>query len=127
MFRAAFFTFAALVVGLFGLSLLFADLGPGESFTGRIVMLVITLLLSGLVIGFFNPGAWFLAGLTAWGSVLIGAAGIVAGDNRVESFGMLLLPLGLALVSGYAGALLSKSQAFRKLPRLFRRDRRSSS
>jgi len=39
--RIAGFSIAALVIGFFGMSLSFSDIGPGETFLNRFVMAVI--------------------------------------------------------------------------------------
>ena len=67
----------ALVIGLFGLSLLFSDLGPGETWANRVIMLVALYAVSGLIIGYINPKLWMIAGLTAWGTVLLGIVGLI--------------------------------------------------
>lgn len=67
----------ALLLGFFGLSLLFSDLGPGETWVGRFVALAVLYVVSGLIIGYVNPKLWMLAGLTAWGAVLIGIVALM--------------------------------------------------
>lgn len=85
--RAAGVAVAALAIGLgfVGLSLLFSDLGPGESGLGRILLTGAFFFFSGLVIGYVAPRRWWLAGLTAWGGVLLGAAGLVSGGPRTDA------------------------------------------
>jgi hypothetical protein len=67
----------ALVIGLFGLSLLFSDLGPGETWANRVIMLVALYAVSGLIIGYINPKLWMIAGLTAWGAALLGIVALM--------------------------------------------------
>ena len=67
----------ALVIELFGLSLLFSDLGPGETWANRVIMLVALYAVSGLIIGYINPKLWMIAGLTARGTVLLGIVGLI--------------------------------------------------
>ena len=44
----------ALILGVFGLSLVFSDEGPDESTFGRVILGVGFFLLVGLIIGFMN-------------------------------------------------------------------------
>ena len=67
----------ALVIGLFGLSLLFSDLGPGETWANRVIMLVALYAVSGLIIGYINPKLWMITGLTAWGAALLGIVALM--------------------------------------------------
>jgi hypothetical protein len=87
--KGVVFAVLALVLGFFGLSLLFSDLGPGESWTDRLAITAAFYVASGLVIGYLNPKLWMIAGLTAWGAVLLGIVGLinvlVAGQARAGS------------------------------------------
>ena len=67
----------ALVIGLFGLSLLFSDLGPGETWANRVIMLVALYAVSGLIIGYINPKLWMITGLTARGAALLGIVALM--------------------------------------------------
>ncbi len=67
----------ALALGFVGLSFLFSDLGPGETWAGRFIGLTVLYLGSGLVIGYVNPKLWMIAGLTAWGALLLGIVGLI--------------------------------------------------
>ncbi len=68
----AFASLALVLGGIFGLSMVFSDIGPGESETRRIVVATLFFFLSGLGIGYLNPRAWTVSGLTAWGGRLNG-------------------------------------------------------
>lgn len=100
--------FAVLGIGLgfFGLSLLFSDLGPGETQASRNATVAIFTFLSGLFMGYFNPKVWFLAGLVAWGGALLGIGGLTS--NPVSALGVMLLSLGPALLGGYIGGLIGR-------------------
>jgi hypothetical protein len=67
----------ALALGFFGLSFLFSDLGPGETWTSRFIGLAVLYLGSGFIIGYVNPKLWMIAGLTAWGALLLGIVALI--------------------------------------------------
>jgi hypothetical protein len=122
--RVLLFGLIALLLGLFGLSLFFSDLGPGETWTRRLVIAALLFFLSGLFIGYLNPKLWIIAGLTAWGPVLFGSTGLInilsgavpsLGIVWVQVLAMLLLPLGLALLGAYVGALVGRKHLIRRL------------
>ena len=116
------FSILALVLGIGGWYFVFSDLSLDESLTMRIVTATIFFFLSGFAIGYFNPKAWMLSGLTAWSGVIMG--GIITlgaiGKYGGNAFGaqeppyisagltMLFIPLGLALTGGYAGKIFGK-------------------
>ena len=110
----------ALIVGIFGLSLVFVDLGPDGLTFGRVILGVGFFLLVGLIIGFINPKGWWISGFAAWGGILIGGFITI---NAIKKYGgdawsaneppyilsglaLLFFPLGLALVGGYLGKFL---------------------
>lgn len=113
------FVLLGIALGFFGLSLLFSDLGPGETITSRLTTAGLFYLASGMLIGFFNASLWPIAGVIAWGAIILGLGGFFGG--RPDLFEDLLLP-AVALVptflGGYLGALLNRKRVF---PRLFRR------
>jgi hypothetical protein len=115
--RSLAFAMIALVLGFFGLSLVFSDTGPGESDARRVVVATFFFFLCGFGLGFFNPKAWAVAGLAAWGAVLVRGLSIpgavVARDRPLMVFGLavLFLPLVLTLAGGYAGKLLAGRRA----------------
>ncbi|MDI1241242.1 MAG: hypothetical protein PSX80_04910, partial [bacterium] len=102
----------ALILGFFGLSLVFSDLGPNESWQIRLSIGVVYFFLCGLGFGFAFPNVWPLAALIAWGGLLFGGFLLLAALKKygLEAFaaqeppsispGLVLLaaPLGLALV-----------------------------
>jgi len=112
----------AMVLGFFGLSLVFSDLGPNESWQIRLSIGVVYFFLCGLGFGFAFPNVWPLAALIAWGGLLFGGflllaalkkSGLEAFDSQNPPYispGLLLLcgPLSLALVGGYAGKHLNR-------------------
>ena len=122
MSKSLIFTILALFLGVVGWYFIFADLTSSESWISRILIASLFFFLSGLAIGFFNPGAWMISGLTAWGSILMGIF-IIFGAIRQHGSGafgaqeppyisaglfMLFIPLGMALIGGFVGKLLSK-------------------
>lgn len=105
----------ALLAGLIGLSLFFSDLGPGETWTERLAIAGLLFFGVGLLLGLFHQRAWALSGLTAWGALFLGLVGLLTAPSKglattewLETLGLLLLPLGLALAGGYLGALVAR-------------------
>jgi peptidoglycan/LPS O-acetylase OafA/YrhL len=121
------FAILALVLGIIGLSMVFSNLGPSESETGRVITAAIFFFLCGLGIGYFNPRAWIISGLSAWGSISFGLLMVLSaigkyGNNAFAaqkppyiSVGLviLLLPVSLSLLGGYIGQRLKNNQAIR--------------
>jgi hypothetical protein len=95
----------ALVIGFFGLSLVFSDLGPGETDLARTLATVATFVggafLTGLIVG---RRLWPLSLLSAWGPILLGL---------VSPRAFLLVNVGppilLALLGGYASVLAARA------------------
>ena len=108
------FSILALVIGFFSMTLFFSDLGPGDTLFSRFVIAVILNLVVGLIIGFFNPKMWMLAGLVSWGTVMIGLIGLVRGEDVGSSFLMVVLSLGSSLLGGFLGSYVSKKLKHRK-------------
>ncbi len=112
----------ALLLGVFGLALVFSDLGSSEAWQERVFVATLFFFLCGLGIGFFNPELWIIAGLSAWGGIIMGGfivlmaisrygnAAFSAQEPPYISVGliMLFIPLGLTLIGGYIGRLLSQ-------------------
>lgn len=61
----------ALAAGFFGLSHVFSDLGPEETWPGRLAITLFMFVSVGFIIGCVNPRPWVLGGLSAWGVVLL--------------------------------------------------------
>ena len=112
--RIAGFSITALVVGFFGLSLFFSDLGPGETLFSRSVTAVILYFAVGLIIGFFNPKVWILAGLVSWGGVILGVLGLARGEDAGLSLLMVVLSLGPSLLGGFLASYASTKLLRRK-------------
>lgn len=112
--RITGFSIAALVIGFFGLSLFFSDLGPGETFFSRFVTAVILYFVVGLIIGFFNPKVWMLAGLVSWGAVMLGLIGLARQVDVGLSLLMVVLSLGPSLFGGFLASYASKKLLRRK-------------
>jgi hypothetical protein len=112
----------ALMLGFFGLALVFSDLGANERWLARVVVATLFFFLCGLGIGFLNPELWITAGLSAWGGILMGGFIVLMAIGRYGSAAfdaqeppyisagltMLFIPLGLTLIGGYIGKLLSQ-------------------
>jgi hypothetical protein len=94
------FTVVAVLLGFLGLPLFFAD---GPSLSERFVVAAIAYPLFGFVTGYFNTRAWMIAGLAAWGPMLLGILSLIS-QLSVLALGLLLLPLGLVLLGGYVGS-----------------------
>ena len=112
----------ALTLGFFGLALVFSDSGASEEWLVRVLVAALFFFLSGLGIGFINPELWIIAGLSAWGGILMGGFIVLMALGRYGSAAfdaqeppyisagltMLFVPLGLTLIGGYIGKLLSQ-------------------
>lgn len=85
--KGIIFAVIAIILGLIGFSLFFSDLGSQESEVNRIVIIVLFFFVSGLVIGYFNPRIWMLAGLTAWLCVLFGGGVLLRGATKQGDLG----------------------------------------
>ncbi|MDZ4296305.1 MAG: DUF192 domain-containing protein [Patescibacteria group bacterium] len=106
----------ALALGFFGLSFLFADFGPGETTTSRIISAALFFVVVALPIGYLNERRWWLAGLVGWGSAIAGlfplAGGLALGNWRQALQSLIFFgPLLLALGSGYGGAVIRRRKA----------------
>ncbi len=116
------FAVIALLLGSFTYVLAYADLGLGESWLARAIVAALFFFLCGFGLGFFNPDGWIIAGLTAWGCVILGVLSLVSSVRPRESIGvipqeppfiyagliLLFIPAGLALVGGYIGKTVSR-------------------
>ena len=101
------------MLGFSGLSLLFSDLGPGETYVSRALIAGLFFFLASLFIGYFNPSRWWLSGLVAWGGVFLGIGALLGSPGKgakefLLSLGVLVLPLGISLFGGKRGAKLNK-------------------
>jgi hypothetical protein len=111
----------ALVLGVFGLALVFSDLGPQEAWPFRVAVAAIYFLLCGLGIGYLSQNHWFIAGLSSWGGILFGGFLVIAALGRYGTSAfeakdppylssgliLLLVPIALSLLGGYIGQRLS--------------------
>jgi hypothetical protein len=112
----------ALALGFVGLAFVFSDLGASEAWLARVFVAALFFFLCGLGIGFINPELWIIAGLSAWGGILMGGFIVLMAIGRYGSAAfdaqeppyisagltMLFIPLGLTLIGGYIGKLLSQ-------------------
>lgn len=122
------FSILAFLLGVFGLVLVFSDLGSRESWTLRILVAALFFTLCGLGIGFCNPGGWIISGLTGWGGIFMGSLIVFAALRKYGRFAfnaqeppyisaglvMLFMPVGLALAGGYIGKLLKQKSSVTK-------------
>ncbi len=121
----------ALVVGFFQLAFSISDLGRGETIASRLITAGALSVLSGLVIGYFNPRAWLLAGLAAWATGPLGIAVLVSSlvsglsisglSTRTFSWTSVLWLMHpwVELLSSYFAARLREGQIVRRLARRF--------
>lgn len=112
----------ALILGFLGLALVFSDLETSDGWLARVIVAALFFFLCGLGIGFINPELWIIAGLSAWGGILMGGFIVLVSIGRYGSAAfdaqeppyisagliMLFIPLGLTLFGGYIGKLLSR-------------------
>lgn len=117
--KVALTVLCAVAVGLLGLALVFVDVAPTETAVGRVATGAALFLVAGLAVGFANPEgrAWLLAGLAAWGLVLLGGMGLwlsitspASGDAGLALL-FLLGPLAAALLGGWLGARARRRRA----------------
>ncbi len=105
----------ALGVGFIGLSLLFSDLGPAETIQQRLYITEGIYFAAGLAVGLITPEWWWLAGITAWGGVLLAIGGLFGGtDIRLALiFGVAsLIP---TFLGGFLGAQIRKRRLVQRL------------
>jgi len=92
----------------------------GVLFTGNFDPLLVSLslggyLLGGVMIGYFNPSRWAVAGVLAWPCVLQSLYNLVlaTADPAVQraapvAFIVLVVPLATALAGAYFGGLIAR-------------------
>ena|SRR3989304_1974493 len=105
--RVAGSVILSLILGSFGFSMLFSDLGSGETLVSRLMMTAMYFLLSGLLTGYFNPSAWLIAGIIGWGGVLLALQSLISGVLS-EALVLVLASLVPALLGGYLGRSLGQ-------------------
>ena len=115
--QAVLFGLAALVLGFVGVSLLFSDLGPGETMASRLFTAVIFFLVTSFAVSYFNPWHWWLGGLVSWGGVLLGVGGLIRGPT-IETLLYLLPSVAPSFVGAYLGGIVGEK---RLVGRLFQR------
>jgi hypothetical protein len=95
----------AVLLGLFGMMLMFSDLGPNETMLLRYLTIFIVFVFGGLIVGSIaGKRFWYLAALCSSAGVLFGCVTARFGFDRVLVFAM--LPLFLSLIGGYSSVLL---------------------
>ncbi len=107
--KQAGFGFAAVLLGVVGMDLILADLGPGETIAQRMLITGGFFFVSGLLFGVLNKRYWPGAALIAWGGVLAAIVGLIDPQTSIQtSMAVLSLTLGLALAGSFAGAWLAE-------------------
>jgi len=95
----------AFAIGFVEFGIFFSD---GADPTGRSPRLQIAIALcvaSGFLLAYFRPERWlFLALLSSWGAILLGAMGVAMGQERAISIA--LAPATAALLAGAAARWL---------------------
>ena len=81
-YKNAFSVIFAMLFGVFGLSLVFSDLGSGEAWWARVLVATFFFFFCGLAVGWFNPRFWIIAGLSAWGGILMGGLFVLASLSK---------------------------------------------
>lgn len=120
----------AVLFGIFGLVLVFSDLGPGEVWWERVLIAMLFFFFCGLAVGWFNPRFWIIAALSAWGGFLMGGslvffalskygkAAFDAQEPPYISVGLIMLffPVIFSLIGGHVGKLIGPHMAKAKRP-----------
>ena len=109
--RGAAATLVILATGGFGLVGLFSDVPPGASVVLRLLLLTLVQVLGAALVGLLLPRLWFVALLTAWGPVLLGAVGLYVKLRHETAFPrarFLILSLVLPPLLALAGGLLGR-------------------
>ena len=99
----------SIVFGLFGLSLLFSDLAPGESLLSRLVMAALFFLVTGIIIGYLNRTTWLISGLIGWGGVLLALQSLLnSAPNVLQTIILMFTSVVPAFLGGYLGSILGR-------------------
>lgn len=99
----------SIVFGLFGFSLLFSDLGPGETLLSRLLLAALVFLVAGAIIGYLNRKTWLLSGVAGGGGAMLALQTLVSRESDLlQTIVLLAVSPGAALLGGYLGNLLSK-------------------
>jgi len=111
--RGAPVLFLGLLAGTAGFSILFSDPSRGEGPIARVLMAMLLSGLAGLLVGFIQIKGWiFAATLSAWGSVVLGLAGLAMEQSL--AVGMIVLPLSFALAAGLVGSQIGRLRVERE-------------
>jgi len=84
--------------------------------THRLYVTEAVYFAAGLTIGLIKPGKWWLAGLTAWGGVLLAVAALF--NPVLDSwliFIFLIASLLPSFVGGYTGSFIGKRRLWQRL------------
>src|SRR5262245_60057274 len=108
----------AMIVGLFGLSAMFSDLGPGESDVRRAITTIVAYLAGGVAMGWLLRRRWYFAVAESWGPALDGLMvtfvairmGITWPRLVYAVLGLCVFPL-LSLAAGFFGSRLVRHNA----------------
>jgi len=114
----------AAFAGFFGFTLLFSELGPGETFFERILVIGLFYATGGAIIGFFSPSRWMLSLLFSWGAFFMGTGSLMATILLKLPTAFLtawfFLPVFVSVLGARAGATLRGKFVYRRqrMPRL---------
>ena len=110
--------FAALLLGLAVLPLVFSDVGPEESVPLRFAITFAVFLVAGFVVGFIARNRWPIAGLAAWVPILMGSLmlSVKLTKGTTPPFwsaiaGFLIVAPVTSLLGGFLGNKLAKRRS----------------
>ena len=99
----AFFSF---LLGIPGFGMALGDIGNGRTIIDWILLGAGYFFFAGFLLGLVDPYDWYLAGLAAWGPLIISAAILILNIQRQPFNPMsLLLPIALSLVGSLIGSV----------------------
>lgn len=99
----AFFSF---LLGIPGFGMALGYVGEGQTIMDWIVLGAGYFLFAGILLGLADPNYWYLAGMVAWGPLVISAAILILDINRQPFTPMsIILPLALSLLGSFLGSI----------------------
>lgn len=99
-------TLLVFMVGFFGFSATFTDLGTGETWASRIAIVFAVCLVGSAGVGFLLNKWWTAAVFCSWG-FLLGGAFYSQWPHAIFPVAMLVVPI-LCLLGGFVGYRLRK-------------------
>jgi len=106
LLEGLFATLVVFVVGIFGLSATFSDLGPGETWPIRIATVLAVCLVGSAGVGFLLRKWWPAAVACSWG-FLLGGVYLSQSPHTYFQVALLFAPI-LCVLGGFAGYQLRK-------------------